>query len=198
MHRFTSSITVAAMVFLLSSFAALAAPGIPHQFYGNVVFENGTTPDGLLVEAKVDNAVVGTSQTKNGKYGITPHLLMASKSDGEWSGEETVRFFVAGIDTGETRTLQKGGYTNLNLTAPGSVGTITKGADDTITDTAVAVTASAPTVVSMGSALNVTISADSSTNATIEKIEKLQNSFFTGATAILSGQNLLNAYEIKI
>lgn len=183
--------------FVLAPLLAMAAPGIPHQFYGNVVFESGTTPDGLLVEAKVNAVVVGTSKTKSGKYGIMPTLLMVSKSDGEWSGE-TVRFFVAGIDTSETHTLQKGGYTNLNLTVPGSVGTITKGADDTVIDTTVAVTLNAPVIITFGNALEVTLSSSAGTSATIEKIEKIQNNFFTGATAILSGQNLLNAYEIKV
>lgn len=198
MNRFTRTIMVAAIVLLSSPLLALAAPGIPHQFYGDVVFESGTAPDGLLVEAKVNGAVVGTSQTKSGKYGIMPNLLMASKSDGEWSGEEAVRFFVAGIDTGETHTLQKGGYTNLNLTVLGSVGAITKGADDTVTNTTVAVAPNSPVIIAFGNALGVTISSAAGTNATIEKIEKIQTSFFTGATAVLSGQNLLNAYEIKV
>src|SRR3989344_2438198 len=196
MKSLLGTVFVSGFLLVMPSFA-LAAPGIPHQFYGSVVFESGTTPDGLLVEAKVNGAVAGTSQTKSGKYGIMPNLLMASKSDGEWSGE-TVRFYVAGIDTGETFTLERGGDNNLPLLVPGSVGTITKGANDTITDTVVAITSVAPTVISMGSALNVTISADSNTSAAIEKIEKIQGSFFTGASAVLAGQNLLNAYEIKI
>lgn len=99
--------------------SAMAAPGMPHQFYGVVSFESGSTPDGLLVEAKVNGAVVGTSQTKDGKYGYNPNLLFAVNTNGDWTGE-TVNFFVKGIDTGESYGLAKGSYTNLNLTVPGS------------------------------------------------------------------------------
>lgn len=190
-------VTAGIVLGLLAPLLVLAAPGIPHQFYGNVTFESGTTPDGLIVEAKENGAVVGTSATKNGKYGINPDLLMASKSDGEWSGQ-TVKFYVAGIDTGETYTLERGGYTSLNLTVPGSVGVINKSATDTVSSTTVAVTPTLSTSVNMGDTLTVNIGSSVSTNATIEKIEKLSGSFFTGATAVLSGSNVLNAYEIKI
>lgn len=98
---------------------AMAAPGIPHQFYGTVSFENGSTPDGLLVEAKVNGTVVGTGLTKDGKYGYNPNLLLAVNSAGDWNGE-TIKFFVKGIDSGETYNLAKGSYTKLDLTIPGS------------------------------------------------------------------------------
>lgn len=186
-----------ALGLMLAPLAAYAQPGIPHQFYGTVSYESGTTPDGLVVEAKVNGAVVGSSATKSGQYGINPSLLFASKTEGDWSGE-TAEFFVGGINTGESFTLAKGGYTKLDLTVPGSVGTITKAATDVITDTPVTITSTSPTIISMGEELDVTISSDSLVNATVDKVEKLASGFFTGVTAILSGQNLLNAYEIKV
>ena len=113
---------------LVAPLSAYAQPGIPHQFYGTVSYDSGTTLDGLVIEAKVGGVVVGSSVTKDGKYGINPSLLFASKTDGEWSGE-TVTFFVDGTDTGESFALVKGGYTNLNLTvlgaAPGGTTTTT-------------------------------------------------------------------------
>jgi len=115
MNRLKSIITA---IIFLTPLVALATPGIPHQFYGNVVFESGATPDGLLVEAKVNGTVVGSSVTKDGKYGINPSLLFASKTEGDWSGE-TVTFFVDGTNTGESFALVKGGYTNLPLTVSG-------------------------------------------------------------------------------
>ncbi|MDP1689682.1 MAG: peptidoglycan-binding protein [bacterium] len=186
-----------ALGLMLAPLSAYAQPGIPHQFYGTVSYDSGTAPDGLVVEAKVSGAVVGSSVTNGGKYGINPSLLFASKSDGDWSGETAV-FFVGGIDTGESHALVKGNYTKLDLTVPGSVGTITKTATDVITDTPVTITPTSPTIISMGDALDVTISSDSSVNATVNKVEKLASGFFIGATAVLAGQNLLNAYEIKI
>lgn len=192
-----TGVSAAIVASFLAPSLVLAAPGIPHQFYGTTTFENGTTSDGLTVEAKVNGVVVGTSATKGGKYGINPDLLMLSKSNGEWMGE-TAKFYVAGIDTGETYILERGGYTNLPLTVPGSVGVISKSATDTVSSITVAVTPTLPTSVAMGDLLTVNINSFGSTNATIEKIEKLSISFFTGATAALSGNNVLNAYEIKI
>jgi len=196
MKSLLKAVSVSGLLLVMPSLA-LAAPGIPHQFYGTVSYESGTTPDGLVVEAKVNGTVVGSSITKSGKYGYMPDLLFASKTDGEWSGE-TATFFVGGIDTGESFTLAKGGYTNLNLTVPGSVGTITKSEGEVITATPVTITSTSPTIISVGDTLDVTISSDSSVNATIDKVEKLTSGFFTGSTAILSGQDLLNAYEIKV
>jgi len=42
------------------------------------------------------------------------------------------------------------------------------------------------------------LGSSNSTNALVEKIEKLGTNFFTGAAAVISGKNLLNAYEIKV
>ena len=178
---------------------ALAAPGIPHQFYGNVTFDSGTTPDGLTVETKVDGVVVGTSQTKDGKYGYNPSLFFAVNANGDWAGE-TANFFVSGTDTGETFALAKGGYKNLNLTVPGSIGTLNQSATDVITNQSVSITPTLPTVVQMGDSATITISSDSDSNVTsnIEKVEKLSSSFFSGSTAVISGKNVLNAFEIKI
>ena len=193
----TNSVKIIVFTLLFFPITVFAVPGIPHQFYGNVTFENGAAVDGLSVQTKVGDAVVGSSVTKNGKYGINPNLLLATKADGDWNGE-TVKFFVSGIDTGESFALAKGEYTNLNLTVPGSVGVITKTADETITNTTVAVAPTSSSNIRMGESLNVTISASSATNANIEKIEKLSANFFTGATAVISGKSMLNAYEIKI
>lgn len=192
-----SILLVVTIALVLTPLTALAIPGIPHQFYGDVTFGSGSTPDGLLVQAKVDGMVVGTSQTKNGRYGVTPYLLKASKSDGEWSGEE-VRFFVAGIDTGQTDFLVKGGYTQLNLTVSGSVGTISKSETDTISDETVVVTPSQPLVVTLGNALTLNLTATSETSAVIEQVEQLPTNFFSGSSAPPTNTQILNGYEIKI
>ena len=197
--KFLKTTLFLSFVFALAPLIALAAPGIPHQFYGLVNFTNGPAADGLLVEARVNNVVVGSANTSGGKYGYMPSLLFAAKSDGDWN-EEIVEFYVGGIKatTPATVTLTKGGYTNLDLTIPGSVGTITKEADDVITNETVAITPTTPTVINMGTSLNINMVSTASATTTIEKVEKLQSSFFSGATAIMSGKNLLNGYEIKI
>ena len=193
----TNSVKIIAFVLLFFPITVFAVPGIPHQFYGNVTFDNGAAADGLSVQAKVGESVVGSSVTKNGKYGVNPYLLLATKADGDWN-VETVKFFVSGIDTSESFALEKGKYTNLDLSVPGSVGVITKSAEETITNMTVAVAPTSSSNIKMGESLNITISASSATSANIEKIEKLSSSFFTGAAAVISGKNMLNAYEIKI
>ncbi|GAI48055.1 unnamed protein product, partial [marine sediment metagenome] len=69
-----------------------AVPAIPHQFYGTVNFTSGSNPDGLLVEAKVDGVSVGSTITKDGKYGYDP-LFKAYDDNGTLAGE-AVEFYV--------------------------------------------------------------------------------------------------------
>ena len=189
------SLILSLFLTLLMPAIVLAAPGIPHQFYGDVTFDRGTTPDGLLVEAKVGGIVVGTNQTKDGKYGYNPSLFFAVNADGDWTGE-IANFFVYDIDTGETFALTKGGYKNFNLTVPGSIGILDNAVGTVVTDEAVVVIPDTPTVVNIGSDLSVSLSPSgtSGTNAVIDKIEKLES----GNVAILAGNDLLNAYEIKV
>jgi len=103
------------LVVLFLPTLALAAPGIPHQFYGNVSFSNGEVSDGLLVEAKIGDVVVGSSVTKDGKYGYNPDLLFATDPDGLNSGKP-IGFYVSGIKANEPGIFQTGASTNLNLT----------------------------------------------------------------------------------
>src|SRR3990167_6858071 len=154
-----------ALVLFAIPAVAMAAPGIPHQFYGTVNFTNGAAPDGLTVETKIGPTVVGDSITSGGKYGYNPNLLFALDPDDNRAGQ-TVKFFVNGIDTGESATFANGEFTNLALTVPVAMGNIT---------------------------------ADSSnTNATVADLSPLGSTFFTGAAAVISGNNILNGYEIRI
>lgn len=118
------SILILAFAFALAPTIILAAPGIPHQFYGTVNFSNGSAPDGLLVEVKVNGAKVGSATTSGGKYGYMPSLLFAIKTEGDWNGE-TAELYVGGTKatTVTPVTLSKGGYTQLNLTVPGTAPT---------------------------------------------------------------------------
>ena len=114
-------VTVVGIVLILPA-VALAMPAMPHQFYGTVVFSNGSAPDGLLVEAKVINGVsiVSTESTvtKNGKYGYDP-LFKVEDNNSTLSGE-TIEFYVDGIKANETAIFNNGASTPLNLTIPGS------------------------------------------------------------------------------
>ena len=89
---------------------------MPHQFYGVVSYETGTTPDGLLVEARIDGDSMGNSETKDGKYGYSPDLLFATNP----GSSATIHFFVNGVDSGETATFVLGEATELNLPIAGN------------------------------------------------------------------------------
>lgn len=190
-------ITSCVLLWLLIPILTLAAPGIPHQFYGTVSFTNGDTPDGLLVEAKIDNISVGSTITGEGRYGDS--VFYVTDPDSDRNGK-TIKFYVSGIDSGETETFVNGESTNLNLTISGSIGTIEETDENaTIENETIAIAPDQSTNVKLGEdLLNITISSTVSTNAEITKIEKLESDFFTGATAIIAGNNLLNAFEIDI
>ena len=112
------NIGVLAGTLALAPLVALAqAPGIPHQFYGTVSYDSGTTPAGLTVRALVGSTVVSTSVTQsNGQYGVNPDLLIVS---GPTAGA-TILFTVNGTPARETATFANGTLTNLNLTVPGA------------------------------------------------------------------------------
>ncbi|OGE75967.1 MAG: hypothetical protein A3C85_00705 [Candidatus Doudnabacteria bacterium RIFCSPHIGHO2_02_FULL_48_21] len=185
-----------ALVLFAIPAVAMAAPGIPHQFYGTVNFTNGAAPDGLTVETKIGPTVVGDSITSGGKYGYNPNLLFALDPDDNRAGQ-TVKFFVNGIDTGESATFANGEFTNLALTVPVAMGNITADSNNTITNQTVSVTASQPAVI-QASNLSVSVTSSSNTNATVADLSPLGSTFFTGAAAVISGNNILNGYEIRI
>jgi hypothetical protein len=100
---------------------AQQGPSLPHQFFGSVNYTNGAAPNGLVVEAKINGAVVGSSVTANGKYGYNPNLLFALDNNGVNAGK-TVEFYVSGIKANETAVFTNGASTQLNLTIPASSG----------------------------------------------------------------------------
>ncbi|MDO8751993.1 MAG: hypothetical protein Q7J22_00345 [Candidatus Wolfebacteria bacterium] len=188
---------VALSGFLAPTLILAANPGIPHKFYGTVRFTSGATPNGLSVQAKINGVVVGSSATANGNYGYNPNLLFATDANSNNAGK-TIEFYVSGIKANETATFGNGNSTELPLTVPGSVGTITKSAGESITEETVAISGSASLVVALGSALTLNISASSETTALIEKIELLPTSFFTDSATPPTGTSILNGYEIKL
>lgn len=177
------------------------SPGIPHKFYGTVAFDNGPAPDGLMVEAKVNGAIMGTSVTDDGKYGYGD-LLLAANPDNDNAGK-TVEFYVSGIKANETAVFANDDdtnrSTNLNLTVTGVIGTIEEASEDGVIENQTApVSPTQPTNIKLGASLNINVSSETSTNAVVNEVKKLDTSFFTGSTAIIAGNNLLNAYEINI
>lgn len=94
---------------------ASAIPGIPHQFYGTVKFADGSAPDGTVVEAKIGDITVVSTQTKYGKYGYNDSGLFYVDNPNS-STEKTIQFFVDEVNTGKTAVFEAGKIENLNLT----------------------------------------------------------------------------------
>ncbi len=178
-----------------------AYPGIPHQFYGSVGFADGVAAlDGTTIEAKIGDEVIVSVPTKDGKYGYNPNLFYVTDPDNNRNGSE-IQFFVNGLNALSSIIFSNGKIENLNLLlASVKTGTLENVVGTVVTDEEVVIVPDTPTIVKMGNDLEVALSPSGTegTNAVINKIEKLADDFFTGATAIISGNNLLNAYEIKV
>jgi hypothetical protein len=99
---------------LLMPFIALAAPGIPHQFYGLVNYSDGSAVSSGTVKAKISGTVVATGSITNGQYGYNPNLFFVTDSNSDRAGQ-TISFFVNDIDTGKSAVFANGGYTKLDL-----------------------------------------------------------------------------------
>ena len=97
---------------------AFAIPGVPYQFYGSVILNGQPAPDGTVIVAKINGIEVASTTTKNGKYGYEP-IFYIEDPNNDRSGKE-IRFFVNGIDTGQTKYFCNGCVTELNLTASSS------------------------------------------------------------------------------
>jgi hypothetical protein len=181
---------------LLLPVSALAMPATPHQFYGTVSFDNGSAPNGLLVEAKIDNTVVGSTLTNNGRYGDS--VFYIEDPSGNRNGK-TIEFYVSGINSGETYIFSNGASTNLNLTVPGIIGTIQEANENSVIENETAViTPSQSTNIKLGANLNINVSSATSTSALVNEVRHLTDTFFTGSHAVIAGNNVLNAFEINI
>lgn len=176
---------------------ALAQPAIPHQFYGYVNFLNGPAPDGLLIEAKIDGITVANTTTLNGRYGYNPKLFFVTDPESNRAGK-TISFFVNGVDTGKTAIFVNGEHTKLDFLINGTVGTQTLPSGSVVENQTTFISPTSPVVYNIGNEINITLSSSTSTTATIEKIQKLTSDFVSTNYGILSGTNLLNAFEIKI
>jgi hypothetical protein len=89
-----------------------AVPGIPHQFYGDVIVNGKQAPDNNKIIARIDGDEYKTAG-ENGKYGYSPDIFYIEDPDGNQRGE-TINFFVGGMPAGSA-IFQNNGYTKLNF-----------------------------------------------------------------------------------
>lgn len=123
MSRWLLSIAVMALAVVLLAPVAYAAPPIPHSFYGTLKINGQDAPVGTVVTAKFGaGTIAGTHTTSQaGKYGDVPTSSYLAVSHDNLVEGETLRFYVNGVDTGQTaQFVPGGGPTQLNL--PGGLG----------------------------------------------------------------------------
>jgi len=89
-----------------------AAPGIPHQFYGNVEVNNQPVPDNTVIVATVEGDTY-TTITTDGKYGYSPNIFYVEDPDGNRAGS-TIIFSIGGKEVG-SYVFENNGYTNLDF-----------------------------------------------------------------------------------
>jgi len=77
---------------------AVAAPGIPHQFYGDVIV-NGEAVDGNIIVAKVGNEYY-RGISGDGSYGVAPGIFYVEDPNGNRAGE-LINFYLGGRFVGE-------------------------------------------------------------------------------------------------
>lgn len=76
-------------------------PGVPHKFFGSVADGAGDlAPDNLLVEAKIDGKLEGSTVTLNGYYGFKPPLYVLDQN--QMNAGKKIEFYVNGILVGES------------------------------------------------------------------------------------------------
>ncbi len=106
---------------ILLSSITFAVPGIPHQFYGTITFNNGEKVGaGFILKAYVDGEVAGTTYTLDGKYGYNPFIFFVTDPDNNREGK-TISFKLYDPATKhtysivQTATFTNGAYTRLDL-----------------------------------------------------------------------------------
>jgi len=104
-------IIILSLTIFLTSFTLAIFPGIPHQFYGNVIMNEIPVTSGT-VEVAINGKFVKSTPISSGKYGYDPLFLI---QDPEYTfNGKLITFYVNGIEV-TTYIFENGGITNLDL-----------------------------------------------------------------------------------
>jgi len=98
------------LLVLAVSVSAQIFPG--HQFWGDVLINGDSAPDGTEVIAQINGADVASTTTSGGKYGFEPDVFYVSDPDNNRAGEE-IRFYIEGTYS-DSHIFENGGTTQLN------------------------------------------------------------------------------------
>ena len=115
--RFLAFLTALVLLLTIPT-AVFAQSTIPHQFFGSATLDGATAPDGTAITVWVDGSQVGATNLVNGSYS-----LQVGGEDG-FAGK-TVVFKVAAATAEQTLDWERGGVSELNLTASSSTNTTT-------------------------------------------------------------------------
>ncbi len=108
------------ILFLVSFFIVFTVMSVsaqllmPHQFYGTATF-NGAAYEGIKVEAYYGNSVIKTTFSQSGGF----YNLKVPDPD-DIKERETIKFYLNGVDTGQTYNFFNGESTKLDLSATGA------------------------------------------------------------------------------
>ncbi len=110
------------LVIVLSLSIVLAAPGVPHQFYGDVIINGYSAPDDVSIDVydvTGGNTYVSGTFTKDGEYGYQPDIFYVPDPYNSRNGH-ILEFYVENVAV-INYTFNNGASTKLDLsvTIPG-------------------------------------------------------------------------------
>jgi len=107
---FPATILIASLFYTI--IATALVDYFPHQFYGSVIVNGVSAPDGVLISAKLNARDVGGGLTADGKYGSKrPAFVVMLHEQYE---EQTIEFYVQNVKAAEYPFLP-GNSTELDL-----------------------------------------------------------------------------------
>ncbi|MBN1274980.1 hypothetical protein JXA12_01685 [Candidatus Woesearchaeota archaeon] len=116
MNKRVSQGFTAAFLLVIMTAATSAAPGVPHQFYGDVLVNDEPAPDLYLVEAVI-NGVAKQVFVIDGQYGHEP-IFYIEDPNNDRQGDK-IRFYVGpdedNLKLAATYTFDNGQSTELDL-----------------------------------------------------------------------------------
>ncbi len=179
-------------------------PPMPHNFYGNLTINGNPAPVGTKVEARGTGVITGIpgnpiTTTKEGKYGdpadpFVQRLIV----QGDISQGTPIKFYINGVDTGQTHPFQSDEMTRLDL----SVTITTATAPTVTTNTATLLTSTSAVLngnlLNLGTASSVTVSFEWGTTTGYGSETTPQAMSSTGSfSTTLSGLTPATTYHFR-